>query len=193
MLRLTCFLGLIAVVSVAACGQGGHVTEKGTNQPLGGVVVVAARSGTVGTVVQGSTRCVHLAHALSDKEGRFSIPRGDAIYLAYKPGYHVVETNNEDRIVMEQHSESPAVRFEQILEPAGKIPYDCPEEELKRVIEAIMRPAYAELQPLVANRQQFEKADNVLGVVETYTLGDAAARANSLRRQAEWQHKGGAR
>jgi hypothetical protein len=172
----TFFLGLIVVTSLAACVQGGHVTEKGTNQPLEGVVVVTARSGTVGTVVQGSTRCVHLAHALSDKEGRFSIPRGEAIYLAYKPGYHVVETNHEDRIVMERHSESPAVRFEQILEPAGKIPYDCPEEELKRVLEAVMRPTYAELQPLVGNQQQFERADNILGAVESYTLGDAAAR-----------------
>jgi hypothetical protein len=58
------------------------------------------------------------------------------------------QTNHEDRIVMERHSESPPVQFEQILMSAEKIPYDCPREELKPVIEAILRPTYAELRPL---------------------------------------------
>jgi hypothetical protein len=141
---------------------------------------------------------VHLAHALSDNEGRFSLPRRNAVSVAYKPGYHLVEIRFddralEDRIVMERHSESPALRFEQVLMAAGKIPYDCPREELKEVIEAILRPTYAELQPLVATWQQFEQADNLLDVVENFTIGDEAARANSIRRRAEWQQKGGMR
>ena len=198
MLARTTAFALMGAASLTACAQEGRVTEKGTQRPLEGVVVVKAWRGTVIGVVQNSQKCYHVAHARSDREGRFSLPRFSwqlndiadrraFIEAAYLPGYHVVETNFEDRIVMERHSDSPDVRRAQVLEAVAKMPLDCPREEVRRLVDPILRPTYAELEPMVETQSQFEKAEDILGMIDVFTLGDDAAHANSLRRRAEWR------
>ena len=79
---------LVITASVSAC-ESGYVVEKETNRPLEGVVVVKAKRGSVYGVVQNSQQCFHLAYGRSDREGKFSVPRGLSsagyIELAYKP------------------------------------------------------------------------------------------------------------
>lgn len=185
-------LALFTAVALSGCSQQGQVSEKASNRPLEGVAVVAMRFGSAGMVVQGSTRCMHMSHVVSDSQGKFSIPRGDDVYVAYKQGYHMTDSH-EARVTMEPHSANPVVRFDQILAPLQKIPYGCPQRaELDRVIETILRPAYAELRPLVTTQQQFERAADVLAMIDTITDGPLVAHSNSQRRRAEWQQKEGA-
>ena len=190
---------LMMLTSMTACAQSGQVTEKGTQKPLEGVVLVKVWRGTLPGVVQTSQKCYHLATARSNNEGRFLLPRFSTrlsatfdrsayIEVAYKPGYHVADTNFEDRIVMERHSDSPAVRFEQILK--RDIPYECPKDEVRTLIDVVLRPTHSELMELVETRLQFERADGILDAIETLTIGQEAAYANSQRRRAEWRQGG---
>jgi hypothetical protein len=191
---------VVGIASVSACSEAGYVVEKETNRPLEGVVIVKAKRGSVyGGAGGNAQQCFHLAYGRSDVQGKFSVPRGLSsagyIELAYKPGYHEVETSgDEERIVMARNSDVPRVRFEEILKTANQVPFDCPRNQVEQLFDLVSLPAYRELAPLVETESQFYKADAILGATETMMLGQEAAETRASARSAEWrQKKGGAR
>jgi hypothetical protein len=187
---------VFAAVSPAFADEG-LVVDRSNGQPIPGAVVVRVWQGSVPMPVQSSLQCYHLAAAVADGQGRFSLSsysftfkpflqgRRDYIATAYKPGYRFVSALDPARVLMEPLSDDRAKRLRQIA--SMRIPLDCPFEDVKILIEPILRPAYRESMALARTEEEWQQADDLLATAEWLELGLNVAHANAVVRRAHWR------
>jgi hypothetical protein len=182
---------LILLASVNAWAEAGQVVEKDSNAPIEGVTVIRAWRGVLQSPVQATQKCFRLDFATTDAQGRFSLPRFAAMpagifnarsctEAAYKPGYHMVETNCRDRVVMARNSGTRAQQFAQVMQI--EIPFMCPPEDVLRLRAPVLQSLYQEGLTLADSDAEFESAEMVMNAIESLTLGQQEADRNFRRR-----------
>lgn len=57
-----------------ASGFEGRVTDRETGQPIEGAIVVVKWGGSARSMATGMFICLHVAHAITDKDGRYRVP-----------------------------------------------------------------------------------------------------------------------
>jgi hypothetical protein len=194
--RLSWLLTIAALVSLDSRASDGVVIDRETGRPLAGATVVRIWTGVRPGPVQTSMECYRLATATSDAQGRFSLrsisfsftpflfDRTDNIEGAYKTGYHYVPSSDESRILMEPNASDRATRLAQVLDL--RIHLDCPRDDVKALIEPVIRPAYREAMSLVRSKDEWQQADDWLSVIESLNIGSDMAHANAVARRAHW-------
>jgi hypothetical protein len=120
-------------------GFAGRVTDRETGRPIEGAIVVVRWGGAARSMATGMFVCVHVAHAITDADGRYRVSgwRSQAPQFSvdgfnwtadvYKPGYGQSRPASQPNITMPKWTSTPDEQVRFLAFFAGR--NDCLDDE----------------------------------------------------------------
>lgn len=188
-------IALVAVVWTSL-PDSGAIRDKATGKPIAGAIVMAEWNGSIMMPVQSSSTCYKVAMAISDADGRFSMPslswdlrpylfgRSRSIRVLAMGRREAPDSDASNlRIVMEPDDRPPREQVDRITDPLRSLGCSGGNEAIFRPLLLAVRQ---ELARLPASAEIERKSDWLTYEIDLLDVGEAEAyRRQEHRREAE--------
>lgn len=188
----TLFLPLTACSTLSGKSIEGQVIEQGSNKPIQGAIVIVQWIGSVPSLADSHTVCVHVDTATTNINGTYHIPAWHArsqvgpivldlgpTVTAYKAGYRLANEYpvNSPRLVV--FAGTPQARLQYL----SRIAVSCSDKkEIEINLLPFYRALYEEAKTIAVTEDDQEITDNFLSKIETIELGYNAALQRAIER-----------